>query len=43
MDKTFGIRYEDGKPMVGDKLIDIVEENIVIYDEFTSEHLVCGV
>ena len=24
VDKTFGIRYEDGKPMIGDKLIDIV-------------------
>ena len=30
MDKTLGIRYEDGKPMIGDKLIDIVGDNIVI-------------
>ena len=33
VDKTFGIRYEDGKPMIGDKRIDIVGDNIVIDDE----------
>ena len=33
VDKTFGIRYEDGKPMIGDKLIDIIGDNIVIDDE----------
>jgi hypothetical protein len=32
-DKSFGIRYDDGKPMIGDKLIDIVGDNIVIDDE----------
>ena len=33
MDKTFGIRYEDGKPTIGDEVIDIVGDNIVIVDE----------
>ena len=33
VDKTFGIRYEDEKPMIGDKLIDIIGENILIDDE----------
>ena len=33
VDKMFGIRYEDRKPMIGDKLIDIVGDNIVIDDE----------
>ena len=33
MDKTFGIRYADGKPMIGDKLIDIIDDNIIIDEE----------
>ena len=30
VDKTFGIRYADGNPMIGDKLIDIIWDNFVI-------------
>ena len=33
VDKILGILYEDGKPMIGDKLIDIVGDNIIIDDE----------
>ena len=32
-DTRFGIRYEDGKPLIGDKAINIVGDNIVIDDE----------
>ena len=33
MNKTFGIHYADGKHKIGDKLIDIIGDNIVINDE----------
>ena len=36
VDKTFGIRYQDGKPMIGDKLIDIVGDNIVIDEVYIA-------
>ena len=33
VDKTFGIRYADGNPVIGDELIDIIGDNIVIDDD----------
>ena len=33
VDTTFGIRYQDGNPMMGDKIVKIEGDNIVIGDE----------